>query len=171
METHLSQLVRFQSRLLASDSASAVLEDWVGRKSGKVYSLEARKLGGSERPAGAEQRARLSVSEKEALHHRRVYLVAGGRVLSIAENWYVPNRLLPEMLIALTYGMTPFGTAIAELKPRRRTLSIQRLVQLEELGESQRLPPWLLRINALVIDMHDRPLCEVNEIYSRNILI
>lgn len=170
METPLLRLCRFQSLLLASDSASAVLANWARGDSDKTPKLEARKLRGPERSATAQQRVRLSVGEREPLRHRRVYLIAAGQVLSVADNWYVPGRLLPEMLTELTHGMTPFGTAIAELKPRRKTLSIESLAELREAAEYSRLPPWLLRVHALVIDQHGRPLCEVNETYSRNIL-
>lgn len=166
-----SRLARFQSLLLESDSASAVLADWAGSDRPHGHApLTARKLQGPDRPTTADLRARLDVEEREPIHHRRVCLVATGRVMSVAENWYVPARLSAAMLTELTQGATPFGKVIAELEPRRKTLSIEQLVQMEEIAEGTRPPRWLLLVNALVIDKYGQPLCEVSEAYSRNIL-
>jgi len=171
METPSSRLDRFQSLLLESHSASAVLADWILGADEAAHRLAARKLQSQECPATADQRARLAVTEPKALHHRRVCLVAAGRVLSVADNWYVPARLSSDMLARFIHGVTPFGAAIVELGPRRKTLSVERIAHLEELVEGERPPAWLLKVRALVIDRHDRPLCEVSETYSRNILL
>ncbi len=88
--------------------------------------------------------------------YRSVALKCGDLSLSIAENWYVPARLTPEMNAALA-GDTPFGAAIHPLTPSRRTLGIATQ------GEDATVAPYVLRQRALVIGGNGRPLAEVVE--------
>src|SRR5262249_37827765 len=71
----------------------------------------------------AEQRQLLAVSATEPVRYRRVKLVCGSRVLSEADNWYVPARLTPAMNQVLDTTDTAFGRAVMALNFRRRTLS------------------------------------------------
>jgi hypothetical protein len=59
-----------------------------------------------------------------------VQLWCGDRLLSEADNWYVPSRLTPAMNTALETTDTPFGKAVQELKPYRRTFPLRASVQL-----------------------------------------
>ncbi len=72
-------------------------------------------------------RAALDVKPDEPLGYRRVRLKCGDRVLSEADNWYVPARLTPEMNRVLETTDTPFGKAVAALHFRRHTLSAELL--------------------------------------------
>ena len=80
-----------------------------------------------DKPATAEVRAALDVKPDEPLGYRRVRLKCGDRVLSEADNWYVPARLTPEMNHVLETTDTPFGKAVAALHFRRHTLSADLL--------------------------------------------
>jgi hypothetical protein len=59
-----------------------------------------------------------------------VRLTCGDRVLSEADNWYVPARLTPEMNRVLDTTDTAFGRAVQPLNFRRRTLSAKLLWSL-----------------------------------------
>jgi len=149
------------TRLLAARSATAVLEQWCGEHHfadpPRVRALPDRN---AHHPADAEVRAALQVGPDEPVRYRRVRLRCGNRLMSRAENWYVPRRLTPEMNRALQTSDTPFGTAIRPLQPARRTLGVQ----------------WLpgataFRHSALVLDTAGRPLAFVVESYPRSALV
>ena len=75
----------------------------------------------------AEQRRALGVTDSEPIRYRRVKLVCGTRVVSEADNWYVPARLTPEMNQQLETTDIAFGRAIQALRFQRRTLSAKLL--------------------------------------------
>ena len=79
---------------------------------------------------------------------------------SVAENWYVPSRLTPEMNAALEHGDTPFGAVIRPLHPHRKPLE-QVLAGVA---------PYVLRHRALVLDGEGRALAEVVENYTPAVL-
>ncbi len=108
------------------------------------------------RDPSAEQRKRLHVSDSEPVGYRRVRLVAGGVVLSHAENWFVPARLTQAMRDSLNKGDSPFGEVIAPLGPSRRTL-IREPIQSSN--------DEVLRHHALVIAANGQVLAEVIETY------
>lgn len=147
------------ARLLAARSATAVLEQWCGEHHfadpPRIRALPDRR---AHRAPHADVRAALQVATDEPVRYRRVRLFCGDRLMSQAENWYVPGRLTPAMNQALETGDTPFGTAIRALQPTRRTLGVQ----------------WwpgatALRHRALVLDATGRPLAFVVESYPRSI--
>ena len=171
----LSELGRFDEQLRLSGSATHTLTRWL-----------AERLGGPDRPLLARIRAttapcvdiaimhRLGISDWADISYRRVWLVYDRRVMSIAENWYVASRLPGGMAATLADGKTPFGAAIASLKPTRETLHAERLWRWRPRGETSddRLSPpgAVLRHRALVGAGDGPPLCEVSEVYTRNIL-
>ena len=57
----------------------------------------------------------------ETLRRRHVWLRWGDRVLSEAENWYVPERLPSEMQDEICGGGRPYGAVVAALRPKRIT--------------------------------------------------
>ncbi len=75
---------------------------------------------GADKPLTAEQRARLGLGPDEQVRYRHVRLACGDRVLSEADNWYVPARLTPEMNAALEGSDAPFGRVVRPLAPVRR---------------------------------------------------
>ncbi|MCH4152316.1 MAG: hypothetical protein LKF30_10280 [Sphingobium sp.] len=161
-------LDRFDARLRASGSATRTLEAWMAEHHGSggvQLGAHVRALVASK--ADAAIMRRLGVEDWRAVRYRRVWLASGGRVLSVAENWYVPARLDSGMASQLADGRTPFGAVIAPLEPRRETLGAVRLWD----GVGGPPPAALLRHHALVHAGDGAPLCEVSEVYTRNILV
>lgn len=171
-------------QLLASASATTTLEKWCGDHGmAEPPRLVAHSVPGAALPASEQDRLALEVGPNAPLGYRRVELRCGDRVLSEADNWYVPARLSAAMRLALTGTETPFGRVIKPLKPTRQTLSVERLWSpLPEGWERGPLPqesvaPGLLAIpvhlfrhRAVVYDSRHRPLALVVETYTREIL-
>lgn len=168
-----AELARFDAMLRSSDSATAVLAEWIAGMSG-AENIRVRAAVRSHRtddlPDGMLDR--LEAPDASDIAFRRVWLMHGGRIFSDAGNWYVPGRLDAVMRQALEDGMTPFGSIIAPLGPVRQTLSSELLWEPVSAGESEaaKLPPKLLRHRALIHDAKGRPICEVDEVYTRNLL-
>ncbi|HJV94669.1 MAG TPA: hypothetical protein VJ608_01480 [Albitalea sp.] len=169
-------------QLLATRSATATLGEWcAAHKLAADPTIVAVADHGPPVAPTPEQRAHLGIGADEAVSYRRVRLMCGGHVLSVAENWFVPARLDPAMVTALGSTDTPFGRVIASLKPSRQTLSAERLWHPVPAGWEQRsaspvarrceaVPAELLRHRALVLDGKGRPLAEVVETYQRDML-
>lgn len=122
-------LQSLERALVTQDSATLVLDEWCAR-----YNLAppgtqvvAERQPGAERPAPAEVRAALHVGGDEPVRYRLVHLRCGARVLSIAENWYVPGRLTAEMNRLLDSTDTPFGRIVRPLGFHRVTLGARIL--------------------------------------------
>jgi chorismate-pyruvate lyase len=173
---HLAtELDRFDALLRESGSATATLAQWAGAFAAPAPAqIRAHVVPCPPPPLTADRIARLAVAGTADVRYRRVRLVHAGRVLSDAENWYVPARLAPAMRHALENSATPFGTLIEPLRPTRETLSSDRLWSPPEapaVADSDRLPTRLLHHRALVRDGAGLPICEVSEVYTRNILL
>lgn len=127
MPSAARELERLNKTLLASDSATLTLEAWCSQRGLADPPIIVAKIEANEdRPASAEQRVRLKLAIDEPIRYRRVELVCGEAVLSVAENWYVPRRLTSEMNAALETTQTPFGKVIRPLDPRRINLGVTR---------------------------------------------
>jgi hypothetical protein len=113
--------------------------------------------------------SRLGVENHSEVRYRRVWLTQGGKVMSIAENWYVGARLTGDMEAVLADSGTPFGAVIAPLAPMRETLHAERLWGGEEETASVRLPGAVLRHDALV-HAGDGAVVRKRD-YTRNILL
>jgi chorismate-pyruvate lyase len=173
--------------LLAGRSATATLEAWCAdHRMAPEPKIAARLLRGVETPPSDEQRRRLAVGPEETVRHRRVQLVCGAHVLSEADNWYVPGRLTSEMNRRLDETDAPFGRVVSALQPFRRTFAVrmrwsplpkgwEQAPKERLMGESppgQRLAPprELFEHRALVLSADQRPIAEVRESYTREIL-
>jgi hypothetical protein len=110
-----------------------------------------------------------------------VQLACGDRVLSEADNWYLPGRLTAAMNQALDHSDTPFGKVVAPLHFRRHTLSARLLWSpLPKDWDMRGLPPagkqplvlphQLLQHRALLEDAQGRPLCALVETYTEQVL-
>ena len=133
--TKPSSLVdRFDAFLRGHASASHALEQWHRHSlEGGAPSLEAPQLQARPiRPCSelasppADALAVLALAAGESLRARHVALSLGGDVVSIAANWYVPERLDPAMNAALADGTTPFGKIIGPLHFDRELLESSR---------------------------------------------
>jgi len=166
--------------LLAARSATFTLDKWCAdHKLAGEPKIHARLIRGVDKPVADEQRLRLQVDRNEPVKFRQVELACGDRILSEADNWYVPSRLTAEMNRSLETTDTPFGRAIAELKPFRQTFAVE--VLWKPLGEGWEgrpppadhpqqalaIPPMLFEYRALVYTPDLKPISEVDEIYTR----
>ncbi|MBI5012581.1 MAG: hypothetical protein HZC06_07560 [Methylocystis sp.] len=182
----LALMQTLNASLLASRSATATLEKWCAdHKMSAEPKIVARRVAGIEQQPSAETRRRLDVSDEEPVKYRHVQLACGDHVLSEADNWYVPGRLSDEMNRALEMTETPFGKAIAPLQPFRRTIEMKmRWSPLPEGWELSALPAAspekasgalsiphdLFEHTAVVYARDQRPLSEVHETYTREVL-
>ena len=116
------------AEILGSQSATATLESWCRdhhlADPPRVVAHVAR---GVHRTPSREQLRRLDVAGERDVVYRRVRLQCGTRILSEAENWYVPARLTAEMNRSLETSDTPFGRVVAPLQPYRRTFAVRVL--------------------------------------------
>jgi chorismate-pyruvate lyase len=161
-------LAELDARLLAGGSATRTLESWCREhRLAADPRIVAERVRGADKPISAEQRARLGIDAAEPVRYRHVRLRCGTRILSEADNWYVPARLTPEMNAALDGSDVPFGTVVAPLGIGRRTLSTERLWQP---GTTRAMPRELIRHRAIVHDRAMRPIAEVTETYQAPLL-
>jgi hypothetical protein len=175
----LALVETLNATLLAARSATFTLDKWCAdHKLAGETKIGARLLRNVDKPATDEQRLRLQVDRSERVKFRHVELACGERVLSEADNWYVPSRLTADMNRALETTDTPFGRAIAELKPFRQTFAVEMLWKPLEEGWEQRpipadhprqalaIPAQLFEHRALLYTPDLRPISEVDEIYT-----
>lgn len=182
----LALIETLNAEILASRSATFTLEKWCGdhRLSGTAEpKIVARQIEAKAKPASAEQRQRLDVGPSEEIKVRHVQLLCGDRIFSEADNWYVPARLTAEMNRLLETTTTPFGKAVQDLHPYRRTFAAAVLWQpLPEGWETRPLPPpqgagkalampdALFEHRAVLYTEEGKPFSEVDEVYQRALL-
>jgi len=181
----LALVQTFNAELLASRSATLVLERWCrDYRLAAEPRIVAERARGEDKAPDAEQLQRLGVASAAELKYRRVRLKCGGRVLSEADNWYVPARLTAEMNRLLDTTDIPFGKAVAPLEPYRRTYSARLLWSpLPEnwavAGRTEpparspaglAVPAGLLEHRAVLYTRDNLPFSEVREVYQRDVL-
>lgn len=179
----LATMETLSADILASHSATLVLEKWCGDHGIALPAkIRAERVDAPEKPIRPEQRAHLQVGLDEPIRYRRVRLACGTHVLSEADNWYVPGRLTPEMNHVLDTSDTPFGKAVAALHFTRETLGRQivwpvlpsdwqrRAPSPDDPDETLDIPLELFEHQAVLFDDHHRPISEVDEHYMRDIL-
>ncbi|CAN5748660.1 hypothetical protein BH11PSE1_BH11PSE1_06570 [soil metagenome] len=104
----------------------------------------------------------------EPVAYRRVDLVCGDKVLSRADNWYLPGRLTPDMNTALNATQTPFGVVVRPLDFRRRTLSSTLLISP---ARPRAIPPEILQHRAVLATPDGAPFSLVVETYTDQVLV
>jgi chorismate-pyruvate lyase len=179
----LALLQTLNAELLSHDSATATLERWCdSHRLATPPRIVALRAPGAERPPSAEQRRELGASADEAVRYRHVKLMCGTLLLSEADNWYLPERLTPEMNRQLETTDTPFGRVVQALHFQRHTISAQLLwwplpegwemnpaAAAPAAGEL-RPPAAVLQHRALLTLPDGTPFSEVVETYSGNVL-
>ena len=153
-------------RMLAShDSATAALEQWCEQQGlANPARVIAEQAPGQLVAEPADLRAVLGVSADEPLGSRHVRLTCGDRLLSQAQNWYVPSRLTPEMNAVLASTTTPFGKVAAPLGFRRELIETRR-------GAGPDCPAETVLFQRAVLRLPDgRPLAHVLECYAASAL-
>jgi chorismate-pyruvate lyase len=170
------------AEVLASRSSTLTLEAWCrDHELAKEPKIVAELVKGAAKAPTAEQRQRLRVSSDEEVKYRHVRLRCGVRVLSEADNWYVPGRLTAEMNRLLETTDTPFGKAVQALEPYRQTFAMKvlwsPLPDGWEHGPATAgpagalpIPEGLFEHRAVLYTGEHLPFSEVDEIYRRDLL-
>lgn len=171
-------------KLLASRSATLVLEDWCGdHHLADKNTIVADVIMGVTKAATPEQRARLQVGPETEVKYRRVRLRCGSRILSEAENWYVPERLTAEMNRLLDATSTPFGRVVQHLEPYRETFAVKILWSPlpddwvhdpmpapKATGRVLEIPDGLFEHRAVLYTRQHLAFSEVDEVYQKQLL-
>ncbi len=124
----LALIQTLNAALLSHPSATATLEGWCGdHRLASVAKISARLERGAEKDPGAEGYNLLALEPGQKPRYRHVQLFCGDKLLSEADNWYVPERLTTEMNRLLDDTDTPFGRAVSDLHFRRETLGAKLL--------------------------------------------
>ena len=170
--------------LLSHDSATLTLERWCAdHRLAPSPRIVAERVPGAVKEPTDEQRRQLGVSPTDNIRYRKVKLVCGDVVLSEADNWYVSDRLTPEMNRLLDTTDTPFGKVVQPLHFQRHTISAQVLATLLpekwwEMGPADLtarsaklcLPSHVLEHRALLTLPDGTPFSEVVETYTADVL-
>jgi chorismate-pyruvate lyase len=180
----LALIQTLNAELLSSNSATTTLERWC-----QTHALAdppvilARRTDTVQEPPRGATRQDLQLSEHEPVRYRRVELVCGDHVLSVAENWYAPDRLTAAMNQQLETTQTPFGKVVQPLRPHRETIAAQVLwsplpAGWETAGRAEsgpaadrlELPAALFEHRAVLYTPDHRAIAEVHEVYQRDVL-
>ncbi|HYE74749.1 MAG TPA: hypothetical protein VEF04_15530 [Blastocatellia bacterium] len=181
----LALMQSLNANILSSPSATLSLEKWCrDHKLAREPKIVARSIRNGVKAPTTEQRKRLQINNEVQVKYRRVQLHCGDKVLSEAENWYVPSRLTEEMNRLLDTSETPFGKVVQPLGPYRRTFATKMLwAPLPEGWELEpprsspgttnqllAIPDALFEHHALLYSREHKPFAEVYEIYQRQLL-
>ena len=178
----LALIQTLNADILASRSATESLEKWCrDHQLAETPAIAARVVRGVDQPPSAAQRQRLQIGDRDEVKYRRVRLLCGGRVLSDAENWYVPGRLSAEANRLLDTTTTPFGTVVRSLEPYRRTFDVTLLWRplpadwairspARSTAGTLAIPDALFEHRAVLYTREHVPFSEVHEVYQREIL-
>ncbi|MGB6310907.1 MAG: hypothetical protein WBF89_24230 [Steroidobacteraceae bacterium] len=178
----LAALQTLNADLLSHDSATLTLERWCGAHHlATPPRIIAARVTGADKAATEELRRELGVMPGDVIRYRRVRLMCGTRVLSEADNWYVPGRLTAEMNKLLDATDTPFGVAVRALHFQRHTLSATLLWSPLPPGwdmnaaggsgvDGDPMPSRLLEHRAVLSLPDGTPFSEVVETYTDQIL-
>jgi hypothetical protein len=178
----LALIETLNADLLSHDSATLTLERWCAdHRLASPARITAERVRGADKPATADLRQVLRVSDAEPVRYRRVRLHCGAAVLSEADNWYVPARLTPEMNQALDNTDAPFGRAVQALRFQRHTLSARLLwsplpegwemgAPLEKENAVMHMPPAILEHRAVLTLPDGTPFSAVVETYTSAVL-
>jgi chorismate-pyruvate lyase len=179
----LALIEMLNADLLASRSATRTLEAWCAdHHMAAEPKVHAHLIAGAFKEISAESRQRLAIGAETPVKYRRVELRCGDHILSQADNWYVPERLTPEMNRILETTDQPFGTVVKDLAPHRQTIAAKRLWQplpagwelapppLDQPAVSLDVPVYFFEHRAILIKPDGQAFSEVIETYRRDIL-
>lgn len=180
----LALLQTLNADLLSNASATLTLDRWCAvHNMASPPKIVADRVRGQDKPATSEVRTLLKVSTDEPVGYRRVRLRCGENVLSEADNWYVPDRLTPEMNQLLETTDIAFGRAVRPLNFSRITLSAKFLwAPLPEGWEMSAtplppdvpaplaVPPFVLEHRAVLNLPDGTPFSALVETYTRQVL-
>lgn len=180
----LAILQSLNADLLSNASATLTLDRWCAahKLAPEGSKIVAQRVRGQDKPADAQVRELLAVGPDEQISYRRVRLACGDRILSEADNWYVPSKLTAEMNQALDTSDIAFGRAVQALHFTRTNLSAKLLwsplpqgwetgANLPPTGSaSLALPPFLLEHHAVLKLPDGTPFSALIESYTSQVL-
>ncbi|MDQ3283385.1 MAG: hypothetical protein M3Q69_18455 [Acidobacteriota bacterium] len=177
----LALLETLNADILAAPSATATLERWCrDHAMAADPKIVAIRDTNAQKTPSAEQLQRLGVTSASEVRYRHVRLQCGAHTFSVADNWYVPARLTPEMNRALETTDSPFGKVVRELAPYRRTIAVTLLWAPLARGWELRprprshqrvaIPQELMVHTAVLYTAGHQPFSEVVETYQRDLL-
>lgn len=155
-------LTNFEHTLETNHSATEALTQWCQmRGMANPPQILAQQVKSEMVAPDAAIRAVLAIDASELVRYRQVHLLCGDTVLSIAENWYVPARLSPEMNRLLEASDIPFGRVVAPLGYAREQLSSVH-------GRAPSCPEGTVLSVRAVLKLPDgRPISVVAECYTQ----
>ena len=149
-------------RVLAGQSATATLESWCAEHGlAEQARVRAVRVHGQDKPAPADVLQALGANASTPLRYRRVQLACGSRVLSEADNWYLPDHLSAAMNQVLDTTDEPFGRVVGPLGFQRQTLTDQTFWPPRGEGDHG----VILEVRALLRDRQRQPFSYVIESY------
>jgi len=179
----LAILQGFNADLLSHPSATLTIQRWCDTHHlAPVAKIVAHQVKNADKPLPEGARAELGIGPDEPVRYRRVQLACGERVLSEADNWYVPSRLTADMNHQLDSSETPFGIVVKPLNFRRQTLDARLLWQplpedWEMNGSLPAIPAGplvvphdVLQHRAVLRDEGNHPFSLVVETYTSEVL-
>jgi hypothetical protein len=154
-------LEAFEQVLSRHDSATLALEEWcAARGFAQPAGVTAQQVTDGEQTPAYGIDTRLGLAKGETVALRNVTLSCGSRVLSVAWNWYVPERLTPEMNETLRSSDVPFGKVVAPLHFRRKALAVIA-------GPAANCPAGTISTHQAMLVLPDgRPLAYLVECYT-----
>ena len=154
-------LADFERVLASEHSATAALTQWCRvRGMANPPAIAAQRDLLEELPPPPAILALLQPGPAERVAYRRVRLICGETVLSVAQNWYLPDRLSAEMNHALDTTDAPVGRVIAPTNFTRELLA-------SEHGRTAACPIDTILMQRAVLRLHDgRPVSAVVECYT-----
>jgi len=180
----LAVLQTLNANLLSNASATLTLDRWCAahRLAPTGSKIVAKRVQGHDKPADLHIRELLNVGPNEPIVYRHVRLACGDRILSEADNWYVPARLTAEMNEALNTTDISFGRAVRSLNFTRTTLTAKLLwsplpegwdttaaLPMADSGPLT-LPPFLLEHHAVLKLQNGTPFSALAERYTNDVL-
>jgi chorismate-pyruvate lyase len=178
----LALLQTLNASLLSNDSATLTLDHWCeAHQMATPAKIIAERIHDVEKPPSEETRKLLNVGASDPVRYRHVRLHCGERVLSEADNWYVPARLTDEMNHVLDTSDTAFGRAVLDLHFHRHTLSAQLLWNPLPAGWEMKavpepahgplnIPSEVIQHRALLSLPEGTPISLVVETYTNEVL-
>jgi chorismate-pyruvate lyase len=175
-------LQTLNANLLGSKSATRVLQTWCEdhqmADNPVIIAIRDTSLN---KEASQEVRNILNAKSRDLISYRRVKLYCGMHVLSEADNWYLPERLTPEMNDLLANTDTPFGVAVRQLNFYRKTEKVELLwyplpknweqekKMLTGGGSELVIPDHVLQHQTLLVSDKNVPFSFVIENYTNKI--
>ena len=158
---HQLPLDDFEAMLDSHVSATEALTQWCkSNNMGKPPIIRAVPVRDSARTPPSDLRTLLDLPNTSPIGYRHVRLMCGDVVLSEAHNWYVPERLQPDMNNTLESTDKPFGKVVAALAFTRHRLDGTR-------GASPDCPADTILMQRAVLALPDgRPISLVVECYT-----